>query len=337
MVVVNEALPAGFTLVSIAGAGWTCTSASMPTCSRSDALIGGSSYPPITVTVNVAADAKVQLTNQASVSGGGALAAALATDLTVIISGTQPQPTGGIANAASAGQATPSVVSLGSYVAIYGIALAGAGNPSATSLPLPFTLNGAQVSLGGLPMPLLYAGPTQINALVPLGLKPNASYPLIVTTGTTQSAPVPLTVMELQPGIYTINESGSGAAIVAEAFTGQLNSASNPAHASDYLVVYCTGLGLVQGPNGQTAPADGTAATDNPLYHTVATVTATVGGIAAPVSFSGLTPTFAGLYQVNIQVPAGVTPGNAVPLVLVASDSLTGASAQSNSVTIAIQ
>lgn len=248
-----------------------------------------------------------------------------------------PLPTGGIANAASASQATPSVVSPGSYVAIYGTALAGAGNPSATTTPLPTTLNGTQATLGGLKMPLLYAGATQIDAIIPQGLTPNASYPLVVTMGTVQSAPIPLKVVELQPGIYTINETGSGEGIVAEAFTGILNSAANPAHASDYLVVYCTGLGPAPGENGQPEPADGAPVPTSPLFRTTATVTATIGGIDAPVSFSGLTATLVGLYQVNVQVPAGVAAGNALPLVITTTDSQTGATAQSNAVTIVVQ
>jgi uncharacterized protein (TIGR03437 family) len=338
-VTVTETAPAGLTLTSIAGTGWTCTAGAV--CTRPDVLASGSSYPPLIVTANVAATAPSQMTNQASASGGGALAPARALDLTAIaaasMSANAPQPTGGIANAASAGQATPSVVSPGAYVAIYGAGLAGAGNPSAATLPLPATLNGTQASLGGLPMPLLYAGPGQINALVPQGLKPNASYPLVVTVGSVPSAPVMLAVTELQPGIYTVNESGSGAGIVTSALTGQLINASNPAHTSDYLVVYCTGLGLVQGPNGEQAPADGAAAPSTTLFRTTAALSATIGGVSAPVSFSGLTPTFAGLYQVNIQVPAGVTPGGAVPLVLTALDSQTGVIASSNSVTIAVQ
>ncbi len=246
-----------------------------------------------------------------------------------------PQPTG-IANAASAAQAVPEVVAPGSYVAIYGTGLAGSGNPAATTLPLPTTLNGTQMFLGGIPMPLLYAGSGQVNALVPQGILPNASYPLVVVTGTTQSVPVALTVTELQPGAYTVNTSGSGAGIVTNA-AGVLNSGSNPAHAWFYLVVYATGLGTLAGAGGQTEPTDGSAAPSNIINSTTAKVSATIGGVNAPVAFAGLTPTFAGLYQVNLQVPAGVVAGSSVPLVLTATDASTGVTALGNLVTVVVQ
>ena len=68
LVTVTETAPAGLTLVSMAGAGWSCTA---NTCTRGDALAGGSSYPTITVRVNVSPTAPAQVTNQVTVSGGG--------------------------------------------------------------------------------------------------------------------------------------------------------------------------------------------------------------------------------------------------------------------------
>jgi adhesin/invasin len=53
-----------------------------------------------------------------------------------------------------------------------------------------------------------------------------------------------------------------------------------------------------------------------PLSTTVNPVTVTIGGKAAQVAFSGLTPGYAGLYQVNAVVPAGITTGDAVPVVV---------------------
>jgi uncharacterized protein (TIGR03437 family) len=331
-VTVTENVPSGLTLVSMTGTGWTCSGNS---CTRGDVLNPGSSYPPITVTVNVASNAPSQVINQVSVSGGGSAVDDNGDPTTINAQITMTW----VGNAAESAQATPGVVAPGSYVAIYGTGLAATGTAAATSLPLPTTLNGVQFLLGGLPMPLLYASATQVNALVPQGLGPNATYPLVVVRGTTQSAPVPLTVTELQPGIYTVDGSGSGKGIVTNALTGQLNTASSPAHAGDYLTIFCTGLGAVAGPNGVAGPGDGAVAASDPsmIFQTKATVTVTIGGIPAPVLFSGLAPGFAALYQVNVQVPSGAPTSGDVTLTVTATDAQTGSSAQSNAVNLAVE
>jgi uncharacterized repeat protein (TIGR01451 family) len=77
-VTVTETIPSGLTLVSMTGSGWGCSG---NTCTRSDPLSGGSSYAAITVTVNVASSVTSQVTNQASVSGGGIAASAIDTTL----------------------------------------------------------------------------------------------------------------------------------------------------------------------------------------------------------------------------------------------------------------
>jgi Bacterial Ig-like domain (group 3)/FG-GAP-like repeat/FG-GAP repeat len=63
-------LPLALTATAMAGAGWNCTLATL-ICSRVDILAVGSSFPPITLTVNVANDAALSLTATANVSGGG--------------------------------------------------------------------------------------------------------------------------------------------------------------------------------------------------------------------------------------------------------------------------
>ncbi len=71
LVTVTDNLPAGMTATSIdGGPNWNCTLASLQ-CSRGDVLTAGSTYDPITVTVNVAANAAATVTNTATVSGGG--------------------------------------------------------------------------------------------------------------------------------------------------------------------------------------------------------------------------------------------------------------------------
>jgi uncharacterized repeat protein (TIGR01451 family) len=81
-VTATETLPAGLTLVQMSGAGWNCA-AGGNTCTRPDVLAGGAAYPPITVTVNVAASAAGQVINRPSVYGGGGYPAA-AQDFTLV-------------------------------------------------------------------------------------------------------------------------------------------------------------------------------------------------------------------------------------------------------------
>jgi uncharacterized repeat protein (TIGR01451 family) len=67
---VTDTLPAGLTATAIAGTGWTCVLQTL-TCTRSNVLTAGASYPPITLTTDVAAGAPPTVTNTATISGGG--------------------------------------------------------------------------------------------------------------------------------------------------------------------------------------------------------------------------------------------------------------------------
>jgi uncharacterized protein (TIGR03437 family) len=195
--------------------------------------------------------------------------------------------------------------------------------------------------LGGVALPLYYASPTQINALIPGGLNPNTAYPFVVVRGSTQSVPVPVTVIPYQPGLYTQNASGTGQGAVEIAGTTLLaapaGSNSRPAvRRQDVLAVFGTGLGPVAGPNGEPQPTDGAAASGTLVFRTTAQVTATLGGVDAPVLFSGLTPTLVSLDQVNVTVPAGAPSGDAVPLVITVTDA-NGKAIQSNTITVALR
>ena len=85
-VTVVDTLPASLTATAITGAGWTCNLATL-TCTRSDVLANGGSYPALTLTVNVAANAPASVTNTANVSGGGEINTAndTASDPTTIV------------------------------------------------------------------------------------------------------------------------------------------------------------------------------------------------------------------------------------------------------------
>jgi len=84
-VTVTESLPAGFTMASMAGSGWSCSTGTANVCTRGDRLGAGTSYPPIAMTVNVAPTAPALVTNEVSVSGGGTAALAKALDPTAVV------------------------------------------------------------------------------------------------------------------------------------------------------------------------------------------------------------------------------------------------------------
>jgi uncharacterized protein (TIGR03437 family) len=243
-----------------------------------------------------------------------------------------------VVNAASGTEAAAQVVTPGSYVTIWGTNLAGNSEPAATSVPLPTTLNGTQVFIGSQPAPLIYAGSNQINAVVPRGLKPGTSYQLTVANGLSRSSAMTLTIAEAQPAIYTANASGTGQGVVAIVGDNVLAATTNgrPAHAGEYLTIYCNGLGPVAADNGAAAPADGTATPLDNIFRTTGSVTVSFDGDEQPTQFAGLAPSMVDVYQVNVKVPAGHS-GNAVPLVIKVTDPQTGKIYQSNAVTVALQ
>ena len=78
---------------------------------------------------------------------------------------------------------------------------------------------------------------------------------------------------------------------------------------------------------------DGKPALTTPLPTPVARVTVTIGGVGAEVVYAGAAPQYvAGLLQVNARVPAAVTPGDAVPLVLTV-----GSASSRDGVTVAVR
>ncbi|HSU66654.1 MAG TPA: hypothetical protein VLJ39_07270 [Tepidisphaeraceae bacterium] len=196
---------------------------------------------------------------------------------------------GGVLNAASfAKEITP-----GSLVTIFGSDLAG-GAAVADRLPLPLTLAGASVKVGGFPAPLIYVSATQINLQLPYEARGGAA-PVVVTTAAGDSVPVLAQVVAEAPGILTYGVNRA----VAQNQDGTLNDQAHPAKAGSVMVVYMTGAGLVS-----NAPATGAAAPSNPIALMQSKVAATVGGLPCVVQFAGLAPGYVGLVQLNITVPA---------------------------------
>jgi minor extracellular serine protease Vpr len=82
-------------------------------------------------------------------------------------------------------------------------------------------------------------------------------------------------------------------------------SAQSPAQVGEIVLVFLTGLGATDPPT-----ADGAPGPTNPFSQIVGYLQVLVDGQVAPLNFAGLAPGFAGLYQINIQIPAGVRAGD---------------------------
>ena len=190
----------------------------------------------------------------------------------------------------------------GALISIFGWNL-GMTEASARAFPLPIELGGAKVALGATSLRLTFGSRTQINALLPLDLAPSASDQELTLTTKVGASRVPIRVQPAAPGVFSVQ---SGSAMVAAALhrDGRLVTESYPASVGEWLAVYGTGLGRVAG--SLTA---GEAAPSFPLLETVLPVRAFVGGRPADVAIACLAPGLAGVYQVNLRVPAGLNPG----------------------------
>ncbi|MEU6652751.1 hypothetical protein ABZ904_25785 [Streptomyces sp. NPDC046900] len=82
-VTVHDILPAGLRAARITGEGWHCILATL-TCTRSDVLPAGHSYPSVTLKVDVSCNARARVSNTATVAGGGDTTTHTATDTTTI-------------------------------------------------------------------------------------------------------------------------------------------------------------------------------------------------------------------------------------------------------------
>jgi len=199
-------------------------------------------------------------------------------------------------------------------IAIYGDALA-QSTDQAHSLSLPTLLSDTQVMLNGSPLGLLYVSSGQINALLP----DNTATGLIKLTiqNSSGTSNVNLMLEAAHPVIFTLDQSGTGAAAAINARNGLVVTSGNPLRPNDYMELFLTGL-------GSTTLRQG-------LDFANQVPTVTIGGADCPVTYAGAAPGFVGLDQINCRVPAGLT-ANASAAVVVSSGGRT-----SNGATVAVE
>ncbi len=204
-------------------------------------------------------------------------------------------------------------VAPGEMIVIYGSGLGPAGPAVSAAYGsngiLPNTVSGTTVYFNGVPGPILYTSATQVAAIVPFSAAPG-NLSIFVSYQAQTTAPVTLTVAPAAPALFTLDYSGKGQAVAVNLADSTLNGAAHPAKSGSYILLYATGL-------GQTTPggSDG-ALYSQPFPLPVLTPTATIGGKTAVVQYAGGAQSLvAGILQINLQIPTGLTPGaNAVSL-----------------------
>ncbi len=186
-------------------------------------------------------------------------------------------------------------VAAGSWVAAFGT-FTGVSTTTAQSFPLPKTLGGVRVSVGGLDAPLYDVRAGQITFLIP-NAATTGIRPVVVTTGSgTINGTV--RVISSAPGIFTKDTQTPPKGAIRNQDGTTENSASAVARRGDVVSIYGTGPGVFS-----RAVEDGAAPGASPLATTRSAPQVFIGGIEANVQFSGLNPDAPGLWQINAIVP----------------------------------
>jgi uncharacterized protein (TIGR03437 family) len=229
---------------------------------------------------------------------------------------------GGVVNAASNARAGEPghAVAPGSLISIYGRFLA-ALTEIARSIPLPIQLSDATVKVveTNTPIPLQFVSPDQINAQLPwdaLAFVPpgttEATVTIIVERPFLPSDRVSVRVAPVSPGIFALGNL----AVAVNASDGTLAQPNGSvpglnthgAARGSAIILYANGLGEVDKP-----VASGSLGSE-PIINTKTRPTVLIGGVEAPVLFSGLAPQFVGVNQVNILIPDNAPAGDAIPV-----------------------
>jgi uncharacterized protein (TIGR03437 family) len=294
--------------VSSSSSGWLSVSST-----------GGNTPQTINVSVNPSGLAVQSYNGSISISAPGVLTTPISIPVSLAITNPPPPAPAVIINNASgvAGAIAP-----GEELAIKGTNL-GPASPAAgvlfsvnSSGGVSNTLNGVQVLFDNIPGTPIFVSANQIDVMVPYEINGRQSTTMVVMYNGVASSPFQLTVAAAAPALFTDNFTGSGQV----AATNQDHSV-NGASGSGFeavprgMVIELYGTG-----GGQTTPISVTGSV-TPIPSSpsgllvIPNVTASVGGIPATVEFAGEAPgDVTGVFQINVLIPQGVTPGNAVPV-----------------------
>ena len=210
----------------------------------------------------------------------------------------------GVVGAAGTGAASP-----GSLITLYGVNLGPDEVALAGGFPLPMSLNGITVSVNDQRVPLVAQTPWQINVQLPQSVTPGmAVFQVSNTAGVIRLPEVRAEVKSTAPAVLAFPSGGKSFSYMqAAAFhagTAIPADTDNPAAAGETLEIYGFGLGVTS-----PAPDAGIPSPSSPPARAVQMPRVQIGNRDAGITFAGLTPGLAGVYQVNAVVPAGLPPG----------------------------
>jgi len=193
----------------------------------------------------------------------------------------------------------------GEFLQIYGTGL-GTASASSSTYPIKTTLGGVQVSINNLPAPVYSVTVGSLNyidVIVPFGVT-GSTATIVATVNGNKSNSVVVPLAATAPGVFSISQNGISAGAIRHA-DGSLCNQSSPATRTEIVAVYVGGLGATNPP-----VTDGEATPTDTFYKITGPVNVYVGGVLVTnMTFAGLVPTVAGLYQLNIQIPETVDSG----------------------------
>jgi len=166
-------------------------------------------------------------------------------------------------------------------------------------LPTVFPGTGAQVVIGGLIANLIYVSPTQINFLVPPNLIPGPVNLNVVVDGWAGPT-IPIQLAAVSPALFQLDPQDA----IATRADGSLITPAAPAAPGEVIVLYATGLGQTAPPVVYCQLPIAAAAITQ-----IANFSVLLDGVpvdASAVAYAGIAPGFAGLYQINLILPASV-------------------------------